>query len=79
MFYGRTGEGDGEAVPSCVASCPAQCRWYGDLNDSESEISRKIAEMEAKPLFESLGTQPSVYYVGIDDADWEGAVTVAES
>lgn len=78
MCYGRTEESNGDAVPSCVASCPAQCRWYGDLNDPESEISKKITEMGAKPLFESLGTQPSIYYAGIDDADWEGIVTVAE-
>lgn len=68
MCYGRTQEG---GQPACVATCISGCRWYGDLNDPESEISKMIVELGAKPLFESLGTNPSVYFAGVDDADWE--------
>lgn len=75
MCYGRTKEGDGDALPACVTTCVSKCRWYGDLNDPESEISKKIIELGAKPLYEDLGTDPSVFYVGVDDGDWTEMVT----
>lgn len=50
--------------PACVATCITKSRWFGDLDDPDSEISRKISEMGARPLMERYGTRPSVYYVG---------------
>lgn len=75
MCYGRTQDGGDGAVPACVATCVSKCRWYGDLNDPNSEISQKIEELGARPLYEDAGTQPSVYYAGVDDADWKDKVT----
>lgn len=48
--------------PACVTGCPAEARIFGDLNDTDSDITRLIRERGAKPLLEDLGTKPTVYY-----------------
>lgn len=50
--------------PACVMTCITVCRWFGDLDDPESEISLKIKELNAKPLCEHYGTKPRFYYAG---------------
>ena len=50
-------------VPSCVWSCPAQARVFGDLNDPGSRVNRLIREREGEVLLEPLGTKPSVTYL----------------
>jgi molybdopterin-containing oxidoreductase family iron-sulfur binding subunit len=50
-------------VPSCVWSCPAQARVFGDLNDSDSRVNRLIRDREGEVLLEPLGTRPSVTYL----------------
>lgn len=52
----------GEA-PACVECCLARARTFGDLDDPDSEVSKKLAEFDAKPYLESEGTQPSVYFI----------------
>ena len=68
MCYGKTRDG---SQPACVETCISRCRWYGDLDDPNSEISQMIVQLGAKPLYEDRGTNPSVYYAGVEDADWE--------
>jgi len=53
---------DGQ-VPSCVWSCPAQARIFGDLNDPESRPSNLIRDREGYQLLEERGTDPKVYYL----------------
>lgn len=56
-------------VPACVNTCQADARLVGNLNDSSSEISKRIAEAgdDAKTLLSSLGTEPAAYYIGLND------------
>lgn len=51
----------GEAASNCVSACPMGVRTFGDLEDPQSEISRKIRETGAKPLVEGL-TEAAIYY-----------------
>ncbi|MEK6558484.1 MAG: 4Fe-4S dicluster domain-containing protein, partial [Candidatus Margulisiibacteriota bacterium] len=58
--------------PYCVASCPAQARIFGDLDDKNSEVSRLIKKHKAVNLKNNKGellppgekgTRPNVYYI----------------
>jgi molybdopterin-containing oxidoreductase family iron-sulfur binding subunit len=53
---------DGQ-VPSCVWSCPAQARIFGDLHDPNSRPSRLIRDRAGYQLLEERGTDPHVYYL----------------
>ena len=54
---------DTEATPACVIACPTSARYFGDLEDSKSEVSILIKEKKGEPLHTEYGTEPSVYYI----------------
>lgn len=49
--------------PACIDACSPRIRYFGDLNDSDSEISKLIATREYRQLLPEKGTNPSVYYL----------------
>jgi molybdopterin-containing oxidoreductase family iron-sulfur binding subunit len=55
---------DREATPVCVANCPTKARYFGDLDDPDSEVASLIVSRRATQLCPEYGTDPSVYYVG---------------
>ena len=54
---------DGEVVPACAQSCPADAIVFGDLNNEESRISKFFADERNYHLLEELHTLPSVGYL----------------
>ena len=53
---------DGTEMCTCVTACPTGVRTFGDLDDPNSEISQKIAELNAQPIDGDL-TKSKVFYV----------------
>ncbi|MCK9362377.1 MAG: 4Fe-4S dicluster domain-containing protein [Syntrophales bacterium] len=54
---------DRDATPACVITCPAHARYFGDLDDENSEISALMRKWRPAQLHAEFGTDPSVYYV----------------
>ena len=53
----------GNLTPKCIEVCPAGARFFGDLDDPNSQVSQLIQTKPTVRLQEELGTEPSVYYV----------------
>ncbi len=49
--------------PACVQTCIGKARYFGDLQDLNSEVSRLIRSRHGSQLLKELGTDPSVYYL----------------
>lgn len=49
--------------PACVVTCIGNARFFGDLDDPESQVSLLIARKGGTQLLKDLGTEPVVYYL----------------
>jgi molybdopterin-containing oxidoreductase family iron-sulfur binding subunit len=50
-------------MPACVDVCQSLARYFGDLDDPESEISKVIAAYDYDQLLADQGTGPNIYYL----------------
>jgi len=53
--------------PACVVVCPEHAIVAGDLNDSTSEISRKLSTAQATVRKPEQGTGPKLFYINGND------------
>ena len=58
--YHRTSQG---IEPACMHLCVGRARFWGDLDDPNSEVSKLLASREYTQLHTEFGTKPSVYYL----------------
>jgi molybdopterin-containing oxidoreductase family iron-sulfur binding subunit len=50
-------------VPACVQTCTGKARFFGDLDDPDSTVSRLAQSSRAFRLLEEAGTHPKVIYL----------------
>jgi len=51
--------------PACVKTCMADCRFFGDLDDPDSDIVRRIKQTGAQPLKTAeIDVKPKVSFAG---------------
>lgn len=52
-------------LPACVKSCAAGARFYGDLDDPESDVSKELARYDESAIhtLEDVGNGPSTRYI----------------
>ncbi|MEK6626733.1 MAG: 4Fe-4S dicluster domain-containing protein [Bdellovibrionota bacterium] len=49
--------------PACTKTCTGHAIFFGDFNDSDSEVSKLVKAGKAVRLKEHLKTEPNVYYL----------------
>ena len=56
-------------LPACVETCVGGARIFGDINNRQSEISQRLqaAEGKTRVLKPEAGTDPRVFYIGLDE------------
>ena len=52
-----------EYVPACVQTCTGNARYFGDLDDPNSAVSRLLASRRYKVLLPEAGTEPNMYFL----------------
>lgn len=50
--------------PACVRECVGNARYFGDLNDPNSEVYELLKKNKYRRLAEEAHTEPNVYYLG---------------
>jgi len=53
-------------APACVTTCVGEARYFGNILDPDSEVSRLIKSNPVQVIKPELGTKPRVYYINAD-------------
>jgi molybdopterin-containing oxidoreductase family iron-sulfur binding subunit len=54
---------DGEIIPACQQACPVDALTFGNINDPNSEVSRKKKFNRNYNLLEELNVKPRTSYL----------------
>jgi Fe-S-cluster-containing dehydrogenase component len=49
--------------PACVETCPTKVRVFGDLNDPNSEVNKRLGSRGSYQLKPDRNTRPRLYYL----------------
>jgi molybdopterin-containing oxidoreductase family iron-sulfur binding subunit len=52
-----------EFTPACVVTCAPSARYFGDLDNPHSKVSKLIAKKRGVRLRDHMGNKPQVYYL----------------
>ena len=66
-------------LPACVSTCVTRARYFGDLDDPLSDIAKKVADVGGEALYDDLGLNPSVLYVGLSQVESMPATSAIHS
>lgn len=69
----------GDKQPRCSESCPTGALVFGDLDDPDSEITRRVAALDTEALHPEFGCSPLVRYRGIPKRFVAGEVVLADA
>lgn len=50
-------------TPMCVQACIGYARYFGDLDDPESEVAKLVASREYEQYLDEFDTSPAVYFL----------------
>jgi Fe-S-cluster-containing dehydrogenase component len=56
-------DGEDGVLPACVEACPTEARYFGDLDDPESMVSKLLASRTYIKLREEMATDPKTRYL----------------
>jgi molybdopterin-containing oxidoreductase family iron-sulfur binding subunit len=49
--------------PACIRTCQNLARFFGDIDDPQSEVSKAIKGRRYVKLLDDKGTKPAVFYL----------------
>ncbi|MBZ0216609.1 MAG: 4Fe-4S binding protein, partial [Fimbriimonadaceae bacterium] len=70
---------DPDATPACVNSCIATALHFGDLEDSQSNVSILLRENKSFRMHTEVGTEPHIHYLWGSADEGVGAETTFEA
>lgn len=69
---------NGWKKPRCVEVCPSDALIFGDLDNSESEISKRFKSIHLESFHPEYGLRERVFYTGLPKIFIAGSVVLAD-